>query len=64
MCKLLAAFDHRRIFEFETDDDSPMRYGRPLIMKAFEQVPHLEYFAMIHLDHFYKRVGGELVNCG
>jgi hypothetical protein len=60
---LLAAFVHLRFFEFETEDDCPIEDGHSFIMKVFDRVPHLEYFFMHHLEHYYKRVGGELVIC-
>jgi hypothetical protein len=60
---LLAAFVHLRIFEFKPDDNCPIRDGHSFIMKASDRVPHLEYLSMLHLNHYYKRVGGELLIC-
>jgi hypothetical protein len=60
---LLAGLVHLRIFEFEIDDESPVKNDRQFIMKISDRVPHLEYFWMTPLDHYYKRVGGELVIC-
>jgi hypothetical protein len=60
---LLVAFDHLRIFEFESDDDCPINDGHQFIMKASDLVPHLEYFSIPHLNHYYKRISGELVIC-
>ena len=60
---LLAAFVHLRIFEFEFDDDYLINDGHQFIMKVSDRVPHLEYLSVSHLNHYYKRVGGELVIC-
>jgi hypothetical protein len=60
---LLAALVHLRIFVFIFDGDCPIKDGHLLIMKVSDRVPHLEYFAMPLLKHYYKRVGGEWVIC-
>ena len=60
---LLAALVHLRIFEFKFGIDCPREDGHRFIMKASDRVPHLEYFSMPPLDHYYKRVGGKLVVC-
>jgi hypothetical protein len=60
---LLAGLVHLRIFEFKFDDDFPTKDVLQFIMKVSDRVPHLEYLSMPHLDHYYKRVGGELVIC-
>ena len=59
---LIAALDHLRIFTirflgWSINDD------HLFIMKVSDQVPHLEYFSIPPLNHYYKRVGGELVIC-
>jgi hypothetical protein len=33
------------------------------MMKVSDRVPHVEYFSIPPLDHYYKRVGGDLVIC-
>ena len=58
---LLAALVHLRIFEFDTT--CPKVDVHQFIMKVSDRVPHLEYFSMPRLKHYYKRVGGELVIC-
>jgi hypothetical protein len=60
---LLAALVYLRIFTFDFIEDSPIMNGHPFIMEVSDHVPHLEYFPIPPLDHFYKRVGGELVVC-
>jgi hypothetical protein len=60
---LLAALVHLRIFAILLPKDCPIKDGRSFIMKASDRVPHLEYFSMPHLNHYYKRVGAELVIC-
>ena len=60
---LLAAFVHLRIFTFDFTEDSPIMSDHPFIMEVSDQIPHLEYFSIPPLDHFYKRVGGKWVVC-
>ena len=60
---LLAALVHLRIFEFNFGDDCPIKDRHRFIMKVSDLVPHLEYFHMPGIDHYYKRVGGKLVIC-
>ena len=60
---LLVAFVHLRIFALGVEGDCPIKDAHPFIMKVSDRVPHLEYFSMPHLNHYYKRVGGELVTC-
>jgi hypothetical protein len=60
---LLAALVHLRIFEFKFSDDCPIKDRHRFIMKVSDRVPHLEYFHMPDLYHYYKRVGGKLVIC-
>jgi hypothetical protein len=59
---LLAALVHLRIFTILLPKDCPIN-GHSFIMKASDRVPHLEYFSIPHFNHYYKRVGGELVIC-
>jgi hypothetical protein len=58
---LLVGLVHLRIFEL--DGECPIMDGLAFIMKAYNRVPHLEYISVPPLDHYYKRVGGELVIC-
>ena len=58
---LLASLVHLRIFEI--DEECPIKDVHQFIMNVSDRVPHLEYFSMPPLDHYYKRVGGELVEC-
>jgi hypothetical protein len=60
---LLAAFVHLRIFTIEVSEDCPIKDGHPFITTVSDRVPHLEYLSIPPLDHYYKRVGGELVVC-
>jgi hypothetical protein len=60
---LLAALVHLRIFTILLLKDCPIKDGHSFIMKVSDRVPHVEYFSMPHLNHYYKRVGGELVIC-
>ena len=60
---LLAALVHLRIFEFEAEADCSIKGDHLFIMKVSDRVPHIEYFSMPPVKHFYKRVGGELVIC-
>jgi hypothetical protein len=60
---LLAGLVHLRTFDFEIDEECPIKDVHQFVMKVSERVPHLEYFSMPYLDHHYKRVGGELVVC-
>jgi hypothetical protein len=60
---LLAALVHLRIFEFEIDEECPIKDVHQFIMKLSDRAPHLKYVSMPHLKHHYKRVGGKLVIC-
>jgi hypothetical protein len=60
---LLAAFVHLRIFSIHFSKDCTIKNGHRFIMKVSDRVPHLEYFSMPPLNHYYKRVGGKLVIC-
>jgi hypothetical protein len=48
---------------FNTDEDWPLKDVHQFITDVSDRVPHLEYFSMPNFDHYYKRVGGELVIC-
>jgi hypothetical protein len=61
MVDLLAALFHLRIFEF--DATCPIVDVHQFIMKVSNRVPHLEYFSIPPLDHYYKRIGGKLAIC-
>ena len=58
---LLAGLVHLRFFEFSIDEEWNLR-GQ-FIMKVSDRVPHLEYFTMRPPNHYYKRIGGKLVEC-
>jgi hypothetical protein len=60
---LLAALVHLRIFAFEFTIHSPIEDVDQFTMEVSDRAPHLEYFSIPALDHYYKRVGGELVVC-
>ena len=60
---LLAGLVHLRIIYFYIYEEWPLKDVRQFIMKVSDRVPHLEYFWMPLLDHYYKRVGRELVTC-
>jgi hypothetical protein len=60
---LLAAFVHLRIFTLEVSENCPIEDVHPFITTVSDRVPHLEYFSIPQLKHYYKRVGGELVVC-
>jgi hypothetical protein len=60
---LLAALIHLRVFELQFNGDCPREDVQRFIMKVYDRVPHLEYFSMPRLKHYYKRVGGEWVIC-
>ena len=60
---LLAGLVHLRIFDFKIDEECPITDIHQFIAKVSDRVPHLKYFSMPFLDHHYKRVGGELVDC-
>jgi hypothetical protein len=60
---LLAAFVRLRIFSIHFSKDCTIKDGHPFIMRVSDRVPHLEYFSMPPLDHYYKRIGGKLVIC-
>ena len=60
---LLIGLVHLRLFEFEIDDESPVKNDRQFIMRISDRVPHREYFSMSYRGPYYKRVGGELVIC-
>ena len=62
---LLAALVHLRIFSIHFSRHCTIKDIHPFIMKVSDRVPHIEYFSMSHLDHYfyYKRVGGKLVIC-
>jgi hypothetical protein len=67
---LLAALVHLRIFIIQLDDDddcpvedAPVKDAHPFILKVSDRAPHLEYFSILPLNDFYKRVGGKLVVC-
>jgi hypothetical protein len=56
---LLAALVHLRIFE----SDGQCQDVQQFIMNVSDRAPHLEYFSVPPLDQYYKRVGGQLVEC-
>jgi hypothetical protein len=58
---LLAGLVHLRILEF--DQECPTEDVDQFIVEVSDRVPHLEYISIHRLDHYYKRVGGELVIC-
>jgi hypothetical protein len=60
---VLAGLVHLRICNFEIYEEWPLKDVHQFIMNVSDRVPHLEYFSMPPLDHYYKRVGGELVIC-
>jgi hypothetical protein len=60
---LLAGLVHLRICTFEVFEEWPLKDVNEFITKVSDQVPHLEYFSIPPLNHYYKRVGGELVIC-
>ena len=60
---LLGGLVHLRIFEFGLYYDFFTKDVHQLIKNVYDRVPHLEYFSMPDLDHYYKRVGGGLVIC-
>ena len=60
---LLAGLVHLRSFDFQIDEEGPIKDVHQFVMKVSDRVPHLEYFSMPPFKHYYKRVGGELVIC-
>ena len=62
---LLAGLVHLRIFEFQINGsgECPIVEVQQFIRAVSDRVPHLEYLSMLHLNHYYKRVGGELLIC-
>ena len=60
---LLAALVHLRVFTTIFSNGCPIENVHRFITKLSDRVPHLEYFSIPPLNHYYKRVGGELVVC-
>jgi len=60
---LLAGLVHLRICTFEVYGEWPLKDVNEFITKVSDRVPHLEYFSIPPLNHYYKRVGGGLVVC-
>jgi hypothetical protein len=60
---LLTGLVHLRVFGFDIYEEKFLKDVNQFIMKVSDRVPHLEYFSMPLIGHYYKRVGGELVIC-